>query len=148
MFINCKFIDFLLECTYFERHAQVCGVTVVWIWPLPIHHVARSKPQRRGPVGMRWKTRDCKDVCCEPDGRTASWVNTAVLPGRVGVRELLLILSQGFLEPYEQLLPDRVYAAYETGTSDQINTICRVCGNVAENLAHVLAGCLSLAQTK
>ena len=27
MFINCKFIDFLLECTYFERHAQVCGVT-------------------------------------------------------------------------------------------------------------------------
>ena len=27
MFINCKFIDFLLECTYCERHAQVCGVT-------------------------------------------------------------------------------------------------------------------------
>ena len=75
-------------------------------------------------------------------------MNTAVLPGRVGVRELLLILSQGFLEPYEQLLPARVYAAYETGTSDQINTICRVCGNEAENLAHVLAGCLSLAQTK
>ena len=44
--------------------------------------------------------------------------------------------------------PARVYAAYETGTSDQINTICRVCGKVAENLAHVLAGCLSLAQTK
>ena len=56
----------------------------------------------------------------------------------------------GVLEPYEQLLPARVYAAYETGTSDQviINTIYRVCGNVPENLAHVLVGCLSLAQTK
>ena len=97
MFINCKFIDFLLECTYCERHASLRrNWRLVWIWPLPIHHVARSKPQRRGPVGMRWKTRDCKDVCCEPDGRTASWVNTAVLPGRVGVRELLLLLSQGF----------------------------------------------------
>ena len=35
-----------------------------------------------------------------------------------------------------------------TSTSDQINTMCRMCGKVPESLADVLAGCSSLAQTK
>ena len=48
----------------------------------------------------------------------------------------------------EQLLPTGVYSAYKTGTSDQINIMSRMCGKVPESLAHVLAGCSSLAQTK
>ena len=44
----------------------------------------------------------------------------------------------GVMELYEQLLPTRVYAAYKTGSSHQINTICRMCGKVSKSLAHVL----------
>ena len=42
----------------------------------------------------------------------------------------------------------RVYSAYKTGTSDQNNIMCRMCGKAPECIAHVLAGCPSLAQTK
>ena len=57
--------------------------------------------------------------------------------------------NPGVMELYEQLLPTRVYSAYKNGTSDQINnTMCRMCGKVPESLAHVLAGCSSLARTK
>ena len=52
------------------------------------------------------------------------------------------------MELYEQLLPTRVYAAYKTGTSDRNNIMCRMCGKAPECIAHVLAGCSSLAQTK
>ena len=31
------------------------------------------------------------------------------------------------MELYEQLLPTRVYAAYKTGTLDQINILLRMC---------------------
>ena len=95
-----------------ERRAQVWGnLRLVWIWPLPIHHLALSKSQRRKSVNIRWanilrklwkrslrrrwKTRDGKDVCYGLVGKTTSWVNTAVLPGWVGGRALLLILAQG-----------------------------------------------------
>ena len=54
----------------------------------------------------------------------------------------------GVMELYEQLLPTRVYSAYKTGTSDQNNIMCRMCGKAPECIAHVLAGCPSLAQTK
>ena len=54
----------------------------------------------------------------------------------------------GLMELYEQLLPTRVYAAYKTGTSYQNNIMCRMCGKAPECIAHVLAGCSSLAQTK
>ena len=54
----------------------------------------------------------------------------------------------GVMELYEQLLPTRAYAAYKTGASDQINTMCRMCGEVTESLAQILAGCSLLAQTK
>ena len=50
------------------------------------------------------------------------------------------------MELCEQLLPSRVYAAYNTSTSDEINTMRRMCGKVPGSLAHVLAGCSS--QTK
>ena len=52
------------------------------------------------------------------------------------------------MELYKKLLPSRVYAAYKTGTSHQINTICRMCGKVSKSLAHVLAECSSLALAK
>ena len=47
-----------------------------------------------------------------------------------------------------KLLPTRVYSAYKTGTSDKNNIMCRMCGKAPECIAHVLAGCPSLAQTK
>ena len=52
------------------------------------------------------------------------------------------------MEFYEQLLPTRVYSAYKTDTPDQNNIMCRMCGKALECIAHVLAGCPSLAQTK
>ena len=55
---------------------------------------------------------------------------------------------EGVMELYERLLPTRVYAAYKTGKCDQNNIMCRMCGNAPECVAHVLAGCLLLAQTK
>ena len=54
----------------------------------------------------------------------------------------------GVMELYEQLLPTRVYSAYKTGTFDQNNIMCRMCGKAPECIAHVLVGCPSLAQTK
>ena len=35
--------------------------------------------------------------------------------------------SAWVMELYEQLLPTRVYAAYKTGTLDQINILLRMC---------------------
>uniref|UniRef100_A0A6P8IWG3 Uncharacterized protein LOC116305588 n=1 Tax=Actinia tenebrosa TaxID=6105 RepID=A0A6P8IWG3_ACTTE len=52
------------------------------------------------------------------------------------------------MELYEQLTPTRVYSAYKTGTTDKNNVTCRMCGEGSECLAHVLAGCPSLAQSK
>ena len=54
----------------------------------------------------------------------------------------------GVMELYEQFLPTRVYSAYKTGTSDQNDIMYRMCGKAPECIAHVLAGCPSLAQTK
>ena len=50
------------------------------------------------------------DVCCGPDGKTTSSVNTAVSPGSVGERALLFILSQGLCNfmssSYQSLRPN------------------------------------------
>ena len=54
----------------------------------------------------------------------------------------------GVMELCEQLLPTRVYGAYKKGTSDRNNIMSRMCGKVPEYIAHVLAGCSSLAHTK
>ena len=50
-------------------------------------------------------------------------------------------------ELYEQLLPT-LYPKEKTQTSTDGEVLCRLCGKVAESVAHVLAGCSSLAQTK
>ena len=51
-------------------------------------------------------------------------------------------------ELYEQLLPTKLYTKEKTQTSTDGEVLCRLCGKVAERVAHVLAGCSSLAQTK
>ena len=54
----------------------------------------------------------------------------------------------GMYELYEQLLPTKLYTKEKTQTSTDGEVLCRLCGKVAESVAHVLAGCSSLAQTK
>ena len=54
----------------------------------------------------------------------------------------------GMYESYEQLLPTKLYTRKKTQTSTDGEVLCRLCGKVAESVAHVLAGCSSLAQTK
>ena len=54
----------------------------------------------------------------------------------------------GMYELYEQLLPTKLYTKEKTQTSTDGEVLCRLCGKVAESIAHVLAGCSSLAQTK
>ena len=51
-------------------------------------------------------------------------------------------------ELYEQLLPTKLYTKEKTQTPTDGEVLCRLCGKVAESVAHVLAGCSSLAQTK
>ena len=52
-------------------------------------------------------------------------------------------------ELYQQMLPTKLYHKRKTekgsGTS---NVICGMCGKSPENVRHVLAGCVTLAQTK
>ena len=54
----------------------------------------------------------------------------------------------GMYELFEQLLPTKLYTKGKTQTSTDGEVLCRVCGKVAESVAHVLAGCSSLARTK
>ena len=49
-------------------------------------------------------------------------------------------------ELYEQLLPTKLYTKEKTQTSTDGEVLCRLCGKVAESVAHILAS--SLAQTK
>ena len=52
----------------------------------------------------------------------------------------------GMYELYEQLLPTKFYTKEKTQTSTDGEVLCRLCGKVAETVAHVLAGHSSLAQ--
>ena len=49
---------------------------------------------------------------------------------------------------YKQLLPTKLYTKEKTQSSTDGEVLCRLCGKVAESVAHVLAGCSSLTQTK
>ena len=53
----------------------------------------------------------------------------------------------GVMELYEQLTPTKVYTVHKTGV-EQGDVTCRLCGKSPETLAHVLAGCSALAQSK
>ena len=54
----------------------------------------------------------------------------------------------GMYELYEQLLPMKLYTKEKTQTSTDGEVLCRLRGKVAESVAHLLAGCPSLAQKK
>ena len=51
-------------------------------------------------------------------------------------------------ELYEQLIPTKLHTKEKTQTSTDGEVLRRLCGKVAESVAHVLARCSSLAQTK
>ena len=51
----------------------------------------------------------------------------------------------GMYELYEQLLPTKLYTKEKTQTSTDGEVLCRLCGKIAESVAHVLIGCSSLA---
>ena len=53
----------------------------------------------------------------------------------------------GVMELYEQLTPTKVYTVHKTGV-EQGDVTCRLFGKSPETLAHVLAGCSALAQSK
>ena len=53
----------------------------------------------------------------------------------------------GMIELYEQLLPTKVYTTQKTKTT-QGDLSCRLCGNEAKTLPHILSGCSTLAQSK
>ena len=53
----------------------------------------------------------------------------------------------GVMELYEQLTPTKMYTVHKTGV-EQGDVTCRLCGKSPETLAHVLAGCSALAQSK
>ena len=53
----------------------------------------------------------------------------------------------GMIELYEQLLPTKVYTTQKTKTTLG-DASCRLCGNEAETLPHILSGCSTLAQSK
>ena len=54
----------------------------------------------------------------------------------------------GVYELYEQLLPTLVYQAKKTRTGPSDRTLGRLCGKASETVAHILAGCPALAQSK
>ena len=66
---------------------------------------------------------------------------------RLGYMPYIYIIV-GMSELYEQLLPTKFYTKEKTQTSTDSEVLCRLCRKVAESVAHVLAGCSSLAQTK
>ena len=54
----------------------------------------------------------------------------------------------GVLELCEQLTPIEDYLAFKNGTSTDNDVTCRLFSKSSESLAHILAGCSRLTQTK
>ena len=54
----------------------------------------------------------------------------------------------GIEELHQQLLPTKMYHQKKTGFNTTDDIMCRMCREKPECLAHVLAGCSVLAQTK
>ena len=54
----------------------------------------------------------------------------------------------GITELNEQLLPTKLFNVRKTKSSEESDVRCRMCGKAQESVAHVLAGCSALAQTK
>ena len=54
----------------------------------------------------------------------------------------------GMYKLYDQMLPTKLYTGKKTKTTPPDDLLCRICGRCPESVAHVLAGCSALAQSK
>ena len=63
-------------------------------------------------------------------------------------RTCLTYVLAGVYELYEQLLRTRVYQAKKTRTGPGDRTLYGLCAEAPETVAHILAGCLALVQSK
>ena len=84
-------------------------------------------------LASRWKDEDQDKKCFE-------WMNnwrTAPTHVITGVQDL-----------YQQLLPTKLYTGKKIKTTNHQDYTCRMCGKGQESVAHVLAGCSAIAQTK
>ena len=54
----------------------------------------------------------------------------------------------GTYELYKQMLPTRLYYSKKIRTATESDVQCRLCGKAQESVAHILAGCSALAQSK
>ena len=54
----------------------------------------------------------------------------------------------GIYELYEQMLNKRIYQSKKRRTAREHDVQCRLCGKAQESVAHILAGCSALAQSK
>ena len=54
----------------------------------------------------------------------------------------------GIYELYEQMLNTRMYQSKKTRAARERDVQCRLCGKAQESVAHILAGCSALAQSK
>ena len=54
----------------------------------------------------------------------------------------------GIYELYEQMLNTRIYQSKKTRSARELDVQCRLCGKAQESVAHILAGCSALAQSK
>ena len=84
-------------------------------------------------LASRWKDEDLDKKCFE-------WMNnwrTAPTHMITGVQDL-----------YKQLLPTKLYTGKKIKTTNHQDYTCHMCGKGQESVAHVLAGCSAIAQTK
>ena len=84
-------------------------------------------------LASRWKDEDLDKRCFE-------WKNnwrTAPTHMITGVQDL-----------YQQLLSTKLYTGKKIKTTYHQDYTCRMCGKGQESVAHVLAGCSAVAQTK
>ncbi|PFX14906.1 hypothetical protein AWC38_SpisGene20904 [Stylophora pistillata] len=84
-------------------------------------------------LSERWEDQEVGDECFS---RMSEWT-TAPTHTIAGLQEL-----------YQQLLPTKVYQQKKTGTHKSDDVKCRMRGKAAEMQAHVLEGCVALAQSK
>ena len=56
--------------------------------------------------------------------------------------------TAGVQELYQQLLPMKLYLGKKGKTHNIQDYTCRMCGKCQESVAHVVAGCSTIAQTK
>ena len=54
----------------------------------------------------------------------------------------------GLFELYQQLVPTKLYNQNQTETDTTSDVLCRMCHECPESIAHEIAGCRALAQTK